>query len=362
MKRGVRITLASICAVIIAICCVALGLYTFDYMGFEDGKLKFYFDKNINNSEDPNTPDNPEDPTPDEPIENGKTIHLIWADKNKSSDYVYDPEKTEFNPAIQNTWLKIEERNKDYYRFDGWYKDSAFSVPVNSGELKDGDVVYAKMIKQVSIYIYASDPRSTNSNKDVRVDYGSEVDIKLYLEITVADLLGIYTDKQKTQKFDRPDVFNATENLVLYLDWSTLYMYFTFEINGDSATITGCQRTDLYEIKVPSLYRENMNIAYPITSIKDSFNGPKIWPDVFGYPLRRVYLPNTITEIENCFGNLDNLESVTILALEPPRAGNLFSGRTSDKRSFVIYVPSSVTGIYMSSSYWRSFTIKSIPE
>ena len=356
MKRSVRISLASVCAVLIVICCVALGLYSFGYMGFEDGKLKFYFGNNIDG---PDNPDNPDEPTPDKPIENGNTIHLIWADKNKSSDYVYNPKETEFSPIIQNTWLRIEERQKNYYRFDGWYKDSTFSTPVKKDELKDGDTVYAKMIKQVSIYLYGSDPMAATSDKDVRIDYGGKFDIKLYVEITTADLLGIYTDRAKTQRFDRPDVFNATESLVLYLDWSTPYLFFDFEINGDSATIKACTRTDRKEIKVPSLYRKNLTTAYPVTVIGDTFNGPQILPDILADPLVRIYLPNTITEIGSCFGNLDNLESITVLALEPPKAGSLFLGRTKTR---TVYVPASAVEAYRASSDWSSYSIRAIPE
>ena len=304
MKRKVRISLASICAVLLVICCVALGLYSFGYMGFEDGKLRFYFGKNIDNPDNPSTPGSPTEP--EQPSESGDTIHLIWEECDKTFDYIYDSANSTFSPVIQNTWIKQQERQKKYYRFDGWYKDAAFSVPVNKDELKDGDTVYAKMVKQVMILIHASNPYNSSNVKEVRKDIGANFNIDVEADSLSGQIFGIYADEAMTQRIDGQ--FEATKDRDIFLDWSTPYVYFRWEISEGKASISHFEGA-INEIKIPSMYRTKLSESYAVTRIEmDTFRNKT--------NLVNVTIPTTITEIiGGAFDGCTSLQRINITDL-----------------------------------------------
>ena len=273
MKRKVRISLASVCAVIITICCLALGLYTFGYMGFEDGKLRFYFGKNIDNPDNPSNPDTPNTPDePDDPISTKYTINLVFPD-GKTEKYTYDPAKEEFNAnSYYTNWISTKEKTGGLYRFDNWYLDEFYHDLVDLKKLKDGYTLYAKMVEQVAITIHGSAPQSSET-KTVAVDKNSIFKIENYITSTAAELMEIYSDEAKTQKAN--SAFLATKSQEVYTLWSTPYSSFTWNVTTAGATITKYTGSD-EKVIIPRTYISN-NKRYSVVEIKSgSFTNSQV--------------------------------------------------------------------------------------
>ena len=76
-----------------------------------------------------------------------------------------------------------------------------------------------------------------------------------------------------------------------------------------------------------------------------------------------ILLPSSITNLGNyIFHNCSNLTSLTIYAQEPPKcSSNTFSGLT-DKDKCTIFVPKEAIELYISSDYWKDFTILPITD
>ena len=336
MKRGLRLTLASICVVIITICCLVLGLYTFEYMGFEDGKLRFYFDKNIDDPDNPSnpgtpsTPDEPDEPDepgnpdePDDPISTKYTINLVFPD-GKTEKYTYDPANEEFDANSYCTnWIAEKEASGGLYRFDNWYIDKSRQTEMKTTELKDGDTIYAKMVEQVEITIHNVYPGS-ETKEAKRIDKNSIFKLDSNLTLTEAQLLGIYEDKDKT--IEATD-FQANSNKDVYAYWSTKYSEFNWAVNDGVASIVKFKGTSTSVI-IPSIYvKYGTKIA--VTSIEElTFDGcsgltsvtiPNSVTSIGRYAFRgcksltNITIPNSVTSIgEEAFSSCAGLTSVTI--------------------------------------------------
>ena len=290
MKKGAKIALVIAC-VVVAILIVGVGLYFSGYMGFEDGKLKFHFDKKLDNPGDSDDPWMPEDPpvTPEpDPVETKYTIHLVLPG-NELKDYEYTATAGgRFIPRAQNEWIANQEKEGKLYRFDDWYTDEAFTTKMKTSELKDGDTVYAKMIEQFEIIINNIYPNS-EGQEIKRVDKDTDFKLADNLDSTIAESIGVYEDKGKT--IVAKD-FKVSSNKNIYAYWSTKYSEFNLTANKEISKFKGSSTTVI--------------IPNSITKILDeAFKGCA--------KIQSIIIGNGVTHIgKYAFHNCTNLKSITI--------------------------------------------------
>ena len=284
MKKSVRISLVSICSVLLVICSVALGLYSFGYMGFEDGKLKFYFNKNIDDPDNPDSPDNPDEPTPDEPATK-YTLYLVYPDGTQE-EYEYDPVKVNFNPSASYTsWISKQEKNGKLYRFDNWYLDENYHDVMLLKNLRDKTKLYAKMVEQVKVTIHGVKPDS-DEIKEVVLDKNSIFDMSFYAYSLEACYMATYLDSDMTQEVGSK--FLVTKTCDVYALWSTPYIYFSWEFVGQSVILSKYKGSNS-SVVIPSSFVSNSK-KYSVISIGDkAFLGSQ--------NLKKVTIPSTVTSI-----------------------------------------------------------------
>ena len=278
-----RKILISLCIVIMALCYLTLGLYSFGYMGFEDGVLHFYFNQSP-------------DPFNEDPSEYYYTIHLRFPD-GTTEDYTYNYVSGTFNPV--NIISAYEEDND--CEFLAWYTDADREEELLLTDLRDDITIYASCLDVYSIRIHSATPGSSISTyTTIRIRENTIFNIDNYVTFTTSALYGIFSDVSLTSEMNPTFLVSGEDDI--YLLWATPQANFTWILNGNNVTITGYNGTDT-EIYIPSVIFD-LGTNKTVTAIADSSFSSSV--------VNEINIPSSITTLEGAFDDCTTLTNIKV--------------------------------------------------
>ncbi len=398
MKKSIKIILVAICVCLITLGCTALGLYSFDYMSFEDGKLAFHFGDRIGT----------DDPTPSTPEDVIYTIHLAFPNETKQ-DYKYNVTKGRFN--VEDKVMAYEDAESTYSIFDGWYTDETYETEIVISQLKDNTTIYGNFFDAVDITVYGAKPTTLTTATKIKTVKNSLFNVPESITWSGSAVHGVYSDAARETEIE--DSFLANEPKTIYLSYATAQNQFTWANSG--AEIKKYRSSDTRVI-IPKYYYSATGKIKPIISIgeyafmqcssltniiipnnitkigRNAFEQTgltniiipsgitSINDEVFKYckhltnitltnsiisigeyafydcdRLSQIIIPDRVTSIgKSAFGGCDNLTSVVIQSTTPPTLEtDLFYGN-----EYRIYVPDSLVEAYKTASSWETYSSK----
>ncbi len=234
------------------------------------------------------------------------------------------------NYTVETKTIHLEDPTREYYTFDGWYKDAYYFEQIKEivlgsfGELN----LYAKWTPvEFEIRYHLNEGEKNGANNpatyNVESDFTFEKASRLHYTF-----LGWFTDDALSEPIERIEVGGHTE-LDLYAKWAYGTDGLQYSLMGNSQTVTSYTGTDA-DVVIPETWE-----GHPVSNISTrAFNDKSF--------LTAIVIPDSITMLGmGAFHGCSSLVSMTV----PFVGGSKKTSADPDQQPFgYIFCPTSYSG------------------